>query len=74
MALINCPECNQRISDQAENCPKCGHPINPTQPIRQKREGCFLQTLNIGCLMVLVVLGILVILIFALTIFRFQGN
>lgn len=33
--LVNCPECNKRISDNAEACPNCGHPINP------KGEGCF---------------------------------
>lgn len=27
MALINCPECGAKISDQAETCPKCGAPI-----------------------------------------------
>ena len=26
MALINCPECGQRISDKAEKCPHCGLP------------------------------------------------
>ncbi|ARV15170.1 hypothetical protein [Polaribacter sp. SA4-12] len=24
MALINCKECNEKISDKANNCPKCG--------------------------------------------------
>ena len=24
MALINCLECGQKISDKAKNCPKCG--------------------------------------------------
>lgn len=24
MALINCPECNQQISDTAPTCPHCG--------------------------------------------------
>ncbi|KAI9134269.1 tetratricopeptide repeat protein [Acaryochloris sp. CCMEE 5410] len=24
MALINCPECNQKISEHARNCPSCG--------------------------------------------------
>ncbi len=28
MALINCPECNQQISDKATSCPKCGCPIS----------------------------------------------
>ena len=27
MALINCPECNNHISDQAKKCPVCGFPI-----------------------------------------------
>lgn len=26
MALINCPECREQISDKALICPKCGHP------------------------------------------------
>jgi hypothetical protein len=27
MALINCPECNNKVSDQANSCPQCGYPI-----------------------------------------------
>lgn len=27
MALIKCPECGQQISDKANVCPNCGHPI-----------------------------------------------
>jgi hypothetical protein len=27
MSLINCPECNNKISDMANNCPKCGYPL-----------------------------------------------
>lgn len=27
MALIQCPECAQQVSDKAASCPKCGHPI-----------------------------------------------
>ncbi len=27
MALMNCPECEREISDQAMMCPHCGHPI-----------------------------------------------
>ena len=26
MALINCPECNNKVSDKAEKCPHCGLP------------------------------------------------
>lgn len=28
MALINCPECKNKISDKAESCPKCGYEFN----------------------------------------------
>ena len=27
MALINCPECGNQVSDQAGACPNCGYPI-----------------------------------------------
>ena len=27
MALIPCPACSQRVSEQALACPACGHPI-----------------------------------------------
>lgn len=29
MAMINCPECGEKISDKAFSCPKCGNPIRP---------------------------------------------
>lgn len=28
MALIRCPECNKKVSDQAPACPSCGVPIH----------------------------------------------
>lgn len=28
MALINCSACRKQVSDKAESCPNCGHPIN----------------------------------------------
>ncbi len=31
MALINCPECGNSISDKANSCPKCGFPIQSIQ-------------------------------------------
>ncbi len=27
MALINCSECHQEVSEKAESCPKCGTPV-----------------------------------------------
>lgn len=27
MALINCPECNNKVSELASRCPHCGAPV-----------------------------------------------
>jgi len=27
MAIVQCPECKESVSDQATSCPKCGYPI-----------------------------------------------
>lgn len=27
MALIECPECGQNVSDRADACPNCGYPV-----------------------------------------------
>jgi len=74
MALINCPECNTEVSEKAEKCPKCAYPINKTQtqyntPIKPEiivkaKEGCFLQTLNAGCMIVAVIIGIIALIVF----------
>lgn len=32
MALISCPECGKEISDAAQACPHCGHPVQESQP------------------------------------------
>ena len=31
MALVKCPECGREVSDQADACPQCGHPIARTE-------------------------------------------
>ena len=73
MAIINCPECNSDISNKAENCPKCGFPIsvrnNPQQIVIKKNEGCFLQTMNIGCLIIIIFFAIM-----AISVFYFSSN
>ena len=28
MALIKCPECDNKISDKADSCPKCGYELH----------------------------------------------
>jgi ribosomal protein L40E len=40
MALIHCPECNAQISDQAENCPKCGYPMISQSTIKSEMNIC----------------------------------
>jgi len=72
MALIKCPECGTEVSDRAEKCPKCAFPINPekkdnqkevitkTETVVKSQEGCFLQTLNLGCISTLVIGGLIV--------------
>ena len=32
MSLINCPECRQAISTQAESCPNCGYILPKIEP------------------------------------------
>lgn len=47
MALVNCKECGEQISDKASSCPKCGAPVN------SRRKG------PSGCMMVfLIALGV----------------
>ncbi len=66
MALVNCEECEKEISSRAASCPHCGCPITGIalndQETPESKEGCFLQTLNIGCM---VFSGLVVFAIFA---------
>lgn len=34
MALIRCPECNQRVSDTAPRCPSCGYTLQVASAAR----------------------------------------
>ena len=74
MALIKCPECGTEVSEKAEKCPKCAYPISPKNSITQlkndskpevivkPKEGCFLQTLNFGCALIAIIIGIIVLI------------
>lgn len=31
MALIDCPECKDKVSDKAKTCVHCGYPLNPDE-------------------------------------------
>lgn len=32
MALVTCPDCGTRVSDQAQQCPKCARPFRTASP------------------------------------------
>jgi len=36
MALIQCPDCKEQVSDSAPTCPKCGRPMPDAKPPKQK--------------------------------------
>lgn len=38
MSLINCPECNRKISSSAPACPGCGAPIASALPAPKKGD------------------------------------
>lgn len=39
MALIRCPECNNKISDQADTCPKCGYELKKKNSVSVAKNG-----------------------------------
>lgn len=52
MALIQCTECGQMISENAVSCPKCGHPTWATFPTNQNGSSpevqAYLKKFNVG--------------------------
>ncbi len=44
MALIQCPECQREISDQATACPHCGFPIANSTPKNEEKENPYETT------------------------------
>lgn len=75
MALINCPECGIKVSDKADKCPKCAYPISydknisnvepfvRKETIVKSKEGCFLQTLNVGCMIIAIIIGLFILIV-----------
>jgi len=66
MAMIDCPECGRQVSDQADTCPACGHPLKRGFLGRAGTE----RTFNVGCLAVVLVIGVLVVLAMCSTLVR----
>lgn len=38
VVLVECPECEQRVSDRAAACPQCGFPVAAEWEARRERE------------------------------------
>ena len=59
----------KEISENAYSCPNCGNPISEVNPKQQpkievkgQREGCFLRTLNCGCMITFAIIGLIILL------------
>lgn len=38
MALIDCPECGNKLSDKVNDCPHCGYPLNEQESLILNKE------------------------------------
>lgn len=67
MALISCVECGRQVSDQAEACPNCGHPVKarPVAPAPLPQAHLSADPgskgRNTGCALIIVLIVILVV-------------
>jgi uncharacterized membrane protein YvbJ len=62
-----CPKCAYPIRPKMpEPKPQQPNIINTTRPevIVQSKEGCFLQTLNAGCMIIAIIIGLIVVITF----------
>lgn len=69
MALIECEECGDELSDKADSCPNCG------APVRSDREKFWEDTVGVGgCLGIFIVAGLTVFFIVAWGISESKNN
>ena len=63
MALIKCPECDNKISDQAAKCPKCGYELNKKNEESKQENPKPLSNLciNKGNLKYLIIIAVVVV-------------
>lgn len=65
MAMIQCPECKQPVSDLAPSCPNCGVPIAPQPQVPTQVPARKTSCLTMGCAVLagLFLIGLLVSLV-----------
>lgn len=60
MAMITCPECKKKVSENADSCPNCGYQLTPEKVAEIKKKEQKLQKgCGIGCLSVIVIFVVL---------------
>ncbi|MCF6175496.1 MAG: zinc-ribbon domain-containing protein [Victivallaceae bacterium] len=72
MSLIDCPECQKEISEQAKSCPNCGYPI-PVKKTKYELECERQSTRNAGinaffgaAIGLLILLGVIIFVLIAI--------
>lgn len=65
-SLINCPSCDNKISEKALTCPKCGHPIKHKNDNNLLLIIGFILTIIGFYLTPFLVIGLVMILIYPL--------
>ena len=75
--MKNCPYCAEQILALAKKCKHCGEYLDmelknkpafqegksKTKVEKVKEQGCFLQTMNAGCMVVFVIIAIIIAII-----------
>lgn len=60
MAMITCPECKKKISENTDSCPNCGYQLTPERIAEiKKKEQQVQKGCGIGCLSVIVIFVVL---------------
>lgn len=61
MALITCPECEKKISENADSCPNCGYKLIPEKLAEiKKEEQRAHKSRNIGCLVLILIILVMI--------------